>query len=176
MDAGLIHIYYGNGKGKTTAAIGQCIRAAGAKKKILIYQFLKNGSSNEYKILKNIPNINFAKNNINKINFVSNMSNKEKENLKEKYNEDLDKVFDYIKHNNVDVLFFDEILHAIYYGFIELNKVIWFLENRPKNLEIIMTGWKLFNDAYLYADYMTHFEKIKHPYDRGITARKGIEY
>ena len=145
---GLIHVYEGDGKGKTTAAVGLAVRCAGSGRKVLFSQFLKSDTSNELKVLRNIANIEVYTKKI-KVGFTFNMTDEEK--------------------------VIDEIIDAYNLNMVEHDVLTDFLESRPKNLEVVMTGRNPKDEIAELADYLTHFEKVKHPFDKGIRARVGIE-
>ena len=170
---GRIHIYYGYGKGKTTAAVGQIIRAAGCGLDILMFQYLKNNTSNELNILEQIPNITcLPGREITK--FVNQMNRDEKADLKHYNTKALDEIVKFC--SPFDILFLDEILDAVELGVLSEDKLISFLEHKPYGLEIIMTGHDISERMLGMADYATQMNKIKHPFDDGKIAREGIEY
>lgn len=170
---GRIHIYYGLGKGKTTAAVGQIIRAAGCGLKILMFQYLKNNDSNERNILEQIPNITclpgreIAK-------FVNQMNKDEKADLKHYNTKALDEIIKFC--SPFDILFLDEILDAVALGVLSEDKLISFLQHKPYGLEVIMTGHDISERMLGMADYATQMNKVKHPFDEGKIPREGIEY
>lgn len=169
---GRVHIYYGDGKGKTTAGVGLCVRAAGAGFKVLVYQFLKDNSSCERNILKNIPGITLIDGR-NHVKFTFNMSSEEKEEQKKYYMQ----MFQHIvcMAENYDVIFLDEILHVIHQGMLPELSVLNFLNHRPAGLEVILTGYNPSEQLIEAADYVSHIIKVKHPYDQRVAARRGIE-
>lgn len=172
-DTGKIHIYYGCGKGKTTAAIGQAVRAAGSGLKVLVVQFLKDNCSGERKILERIPDITCFHGK-DQVKFVSRMNEEEKRNLKE-YNEnimdEIGKVCDFF-----DMVILDEILCAVWLKVLNEDILLQFLERKKEGIEIILTGHEATEKVLKIADYVTEIRKIKHPFDKGVKARKGIEY
>lgn len=170
---GKIHIYYGNGKGKTTAAVGQIVRAAGSGLRVLVFQFLKDNSSSERVILEQIPNITCL-NGREKVKFFNQMNGEEKAELKHYNTKALDEIVKFC--SPFDVLFLDEILCAVQLGLLNEDKLLRFLEQKPRGLEIIMTGHDVSERMMGIADYVTEMMKIKHPYDQGVSAREGIEY
>lgn len=170
---GRIHIYYGNGKGKTTAAVGQIIRAAGSGLDVLMFQFLKNNSSNERNILEQIPNITcLPGREIRK--FVNQMNRDERAELKHYNTKALDEIVKFC--SPFDILFLDEILDAVAFGVLSEDKLLSFLQHKPYGLEIIMTGHDISERMLEMADYATQMNKVKHPFDDGKIAREGIEY
>ncbi len=171
---GLIHIYCGDGKGKTTASIGLAVRAAGYGMKIVFTQFMKNNSSNELKILKQIDNINMIFCD-REFGFVWNMTEQEKEDAKKEYTKQFEKVIDYAVKNDCDMLVMDEFMSCFELQFIDNRKALEFLKNKPEKLEIILTGRNPSDELCEIADYITEMKKIKHPFDNGVNARNGIE-
>jgi len=170
---GLIHIYCGDGKGKTTAAIGLAVRAAGAGKKIVFTQFFKDGSSSEVKKLQLLDEIQVMHCQTVK-GFFRRMNDAEKARASEDYTRLLAQVIEAAK--NADLLILDEIVSACNHGTVAKTAVLDFLRGKPKNLEVVLTGRNPSGELLELADYVTEMQKIKHPYDMGITARRGIEY
>ena len=175
MDKGLVHIYCGDGKGKTTAAMGLAIRAAGRQKKVFITQFLKSGRSGELVSLDKLKEfIEFLPGKpVNK--FVWNMNEQEKLDAKNEHTDRFREIVEIIKKNNYDLLILDEIIATINNGFIELNEVIDFLNNKPETLEVVMTGRDPKEELIKLANYVTEMKCIKHPFEEGIPSRIGIE-
>lgn len=172
MRTGLIHIYYGDGKGKTTAAVGQAVRSAGYGYKVLFYQFLKDNTSSERKSLAQLENITCMKGR-EEVKFSFQMSEEEKKEVRQYYKEQLQMLE--IEAKNYDVFVLDEAVCAVGIGLLEENELIRFLENKPKKLEVILTGHTISDRLLQTADYVTEMKKVKHPFDRGIVAREGIE-
>lgn len=172
-DTGRIHIYYGDGKGKTTAAIGQCIRAAGSGLQILFFQFLKGNDASERSVLESIPGITilYGRDNEKK---VSNMNRDERVMLRRYDNKALDEIVKFCSH--FDVLVLDEALTAIAMHLLSEEKIISFLEHKPRGLEIILTGYTASESVLALGDYVTYMEKVCHPCDEGKLPRRGIEY
>ena len=175
MKKGLIHIYTGEGKGKTTSAIGLAVRAAGHGMKVLFVQFFKeyDAPSGEKEIIKKcIPQIELIRSNVRHPIFTGKKTN---DNEVKKSTlatfEDVKK-----KINDIDLLVLDEINSVINGGWIDINDFIMFLEQKPDRLEIILTGRDASVELVKMSDYVTEMLKIKHPFDKGIKARKGIEY
>lgn len=175
MEKGLIHIYCGDGKGKTTAAMGLAIRAAGREKKVFITQFLKSGKSGELVSLEKLKEyITFLPGRpVNK--FVWNMNDEEKMEAKREHTARFKEIKDIIKNEDYDLLILDEIIATINNGFIELNEVIEFLKNKPETLEVVMTGRDPKEELIELANYVTEMQCIKHPFKEGIPSRVGIE-
>lgn len=173
LDQGFVQVYTGTGKGKTTAAFGQALRAYGAGLKVAIVQFLKVGDSGEVKALQTkIPEI--AVFSYGTGGFVVPSSSKQEH--RDQCSKAMDKAWEILNSNEVDVLVLDEICTAVEAEVLEERLVIELINSRPKNLELILTGRgageKLLGAAHL----VTEMQEIKHPYQTGVAARKGIEY
>lgn len=174
MEIGLIHIYCGDGKGKTTAAMGLAVRAAGRDKKVLITQFLKDNTSGEIGVLESIKNITVIKGNpVTK--FFKFMSPEEQNITKIEHIERFENVIKKAVSENYDILIMDEIIAGMNLELISLDKVIDFLKNKPENLEVVMTGRNPDERLIELADYVSEIKAVKHPYEKGITSRIGIE-
>ena len=173
MDTGRIHIYFGDGKGKTTAAVGQAVRAAGHGFRVLFFQFLKDNSSNERKILEQISNITCLPGR-EQVKFVSRMNGDEKAELLHYNNKALDEIVKFC--SPFDLLVLDEALCAVGLKVLSEEKLISFLQHKPRGLEIVLTGHQVSDRMKEIADYATEMHKIKHPYDLGKLAREGIEF
>lgn len=172
---GLTHIYCGEGKGKTTAAVGLAVRAAGVGKNVIFAQFLKDGSSSEIGVLKTIDHIK-VRHCETVTGWVKNMTEEERARAKADYGHFLENLFEEARETVCGLLVLDEILAACQYGFIEERELVSFLDAKPEALEVVITGRNPSQDILARADYITEMKKIRHPYDRGITARKGVEY
>lgn len=175
LEKGRIHIYYGDGKGKTTAAIGLGIRGAGAGLRVLFFQFLKDNQSGERKVLEEIEGITCLYGR-EPVKFVSRMNRDEKIELYHYNNKVLDELAKLCMREEVDVLILDEAVCATHLNVMSEEKLLEFLRGRPRGLEIVLTGHQLSDRLRQEADYVTKMEKEKHPYDLGIGSRKGIEY
>lgn len=171
---GLIHIYCGDGKGKTTAAAGLAVRAAGAGKRVLFAQFFKNGTSSEIAVLRSLPNVETE---ICEAphGFFRDMDAPARERAKADYTALLDGVLARAR-DGVDVLILDEATSACKYRMISESALLDFLRTKPEGLEVVLTGRDPSAALLDAADYVTEMLKRKHPYDRGIQARRGIEY
>ena len=172
---GLVHIYCGNGKGKTTASVGAAVRAAGNGKTVLIKRFLKNDHSGEVEVLKQIPGITVLPC-TRQFGFSWKMSSQEKEEAKEYYGEELEKAWKMALDQEIDMLVLDEAVGACTLGFIEEERLLELIGSKPEKLEVILTGRNPSETLLAAADYVTEMVMRAHPYTRGIPARKGIEY
>lgn len=174
MLKGLIHIYCGDGKGKTTAAIGLAVRCAGGGGRVLFVSFLKDNKSGERNALKNTENIELIENPEN-VPFYKFMNEKEKKCYNKYCADVLSGVSEKASKGIYNMLVLDEIIPAMNNGIIPENYVLDIIKERPDDLEIILTGRNPSENIMDSADYITEMKKIKHPYDKGITARKYIE-
>lgn len=167
----MIHVYTGDGKGKTTAAVGLAVRFAGSGKKVAIFQFLKDGTSSELCVLKN-ANINVIPCQTETKGFFWDMSDEEKEKLKE----ETCKHFCLVKEciEDYDMIVLDELAGVITNGLVELAEVVEFLNICSK--EIVITGRNVPEEIINMADYVSEIKCIKHPFRCGGGAKKGIEY
>ncbi len=173
-ELGLVHIYCGDGKGKTTAAMGLALRAIGSGLNVVVVQFLKNGNSGEIKLLQTLPNVKiFANFDINSFSFSMN----DEENIicKKSHELNFQKATELCNNKQCDVLILDEIIGAINKGFFDESKLLDFIKNKTENIEVIMTGRNPTQNCLDVADYVSNISKVKHPFDKGICARVGIE-
>lgn len=170
-----VHIYCGDGKGKTTAAIGLSVRACGCGKKVLITRFLKTDHSGEVKALQALPGITVTPCE-RSFGFFTRMSEQQKKEAKVYYSQLLQTTLQRAVEGAYDLLVMDEIMAVCNYGLVEEPVVLDFLTSRPEELEVVLTGRNPSDKLIELADYVSEIKKIKHPYDRGIAARQGIEY
>lgn len=171
----MIHIYSGNGKGKTTAAVGLAVRAAGAGLRVHFCQFLKNGNSSEINVLKQLKNVTVQYcNECGKFTFQ--MNDEEKSIVKTAHNKMLSEIKELICNVSVDVVVMDEIFRAYNAMLINKKEVCDLVSDCPNNIELILTGRSPAPIFKKHADYYSVIRAVKHPYNRGIKARIGIEY
>ena len=176
MEKGLVEVYYGSGKGKTTAAIGLGIRALGNNYKVIMVQFLKNDNTSECKMLKNLEPqfkvFNFEK----KRGFTWELTEDEKLEITSETKNALKFASKVMDTGECDVLILDEILNSIDLGIISEEIVCELIDNKPDEVELVLTGRTLSEAIAKRADYISHIDAIKHPMEKGIAARIGIEY
>ena len=170
---GLIHLYCGDGKGKSTAAVGLAVRAAGAGKRVLFLQFFKDGSSSEIAMLRQLPGVevlvcprHFGR--------FRNMSEEQKQEAREAYGALFEEACR--KAAEADLLVLDEAVSACGHGIVQEEKLLSFLKQKPEELEVVLTGREPSEGLSAAADYITRMEKLRHPFDVGIPARLGIEF
>ena len=169
------HIYYGDGKGKTTAAIGLAVRAAGSKMKVLFVQFLKTEFSGERHILSHTENVTLTFCPL-ELKFTFDMDDKEKAQAAKIFKGIFDNAVTTALTEKYDMVVLDEVFEAINAHMLSESEVYEFITNAPSSMEIVMTGHNPPQKFMDCADYIPEFKKIKHPYDRGITGRIGIEF
>ncbi len=170
---GCLHIYCGDGKGKTTAAVGLAVRAAGYGMKVLFCQCMKDGSSSELPVLERagieccVCRESFG--------FFWNMNEEQKNKAREAYTGLFLDAAQRAEKEGFDLLIVDEFMSAYHHGLIDQELALRFLMNRPERLEVVLTGRDPGEELLKLADYVTEMRKIKHPFDQGLPARKGIE-
>lgn len=219
---GCVHLYCGDGKGKTTAAIGLTIRAAGTGKRVVVARFLKTDQSGEVEILKRLPEVTLIPCE-KTFGFTWNMTDevkreaaayyksvfeaacreavkrcKDAENSQNEKLQNTENASEIPEESTVDaelkksgsdvpeekifcetcdvLLVLDEVCASLSSGLLNLADIVDFLDHRPANLEVVMTGRKPPEELLSRADYVTEMQKIKHPFDAKILARRGIEY
>ena len=171
---GLVHVYYGDGNGKTTAAFGLAFRCAGRGKRVVIAQFLKSGVSGEVTAAERFPEITLLRSKgISKFTFQ--MNDEEKAQAAKDCAALFQNAVDLARNEDVRILVLDEVIDACCY-FLPVEELAGFLDSKPEGLEVVITGHALPEELAARADYISHVEKEKHPYDRGILARPDIEF
>lgn len=165
----MIHIYHGNGKGKTTAAIGLVIRQLGDGKTVTFAQFLKDGTSSEINVLKRLD-VFYLHTQMPR-NFFKDMDKQEQEILQHSCYQVLQEAFS----TTCDCIILDEILDALALCLLKECDVMEMLK-KSQDKEIILTGRKASVEMFSLCDYCSEIMALKHPYQMGIKARKGVEY
>lgn len=170
---GYIHVYTGNGKGKTTAAFGLALRAICAGKKVYIGQFIKGMKYSELDAVKYLPNLVIEQYGRNC--FIKNKPTQEDIELARN---GLNKIKKVIEDGAYDIVILDEINVAVYYNLFTAKDVIDVISKVPKerDMEIILTGRYAPQEFIDIADLVTEMKEIKHYYQKGVMARKGIEF
>jgi len=173
LQQGFIQVYTGNGKGKTTAAIGQAVRAAGYGLKTYFVMFMKEFPYNEVKSLKNLKDfITLVQ--VGKDDFVYKKvppSETEKLAIKKALYETKNKMLS----GEYDLIVLDEIFVSIFFGLIDKEEVISFICSKPENVELILTGRYCPKEIINKADLVTEMKEVKHYYEKGVLSRRGIE-
>lgn len=170
----LMHIYHGEGKGKTTAAIGLAIRAIGHGMKVYFVQFMKGRESGELKIFEQLENIEVRRCDRD-YGFYHSMSDKAKEDITECHNRMLTELLQ-LPEDEVDLIILDEINGAHFRGLLDEELANAVIEKYYHKKELVLTGRNPQMKYLQMADYVSRMVPEKHPYESGISAREGIEY
>jgi len=173
---GYTHIYFGNGKGKTTAALGLALRASGCGKKVVVILFLKDWKCGELASFALLPNVAVFYGKSAGSVFVRDMSDEQKAETKAIHDKNLARALELQKNGECDLLVLDEATDAYQLGVLEPELFSSLLEGKPEPLELVITGHSPDGWMLEKADYVTEMVKHKHPYDKGVTARIGVEY
>ena len=171
----MIHIYTGEGKGKTTAALGLALRAAGAGQKVIFLQFLKGRQTSELAALALIPNIKVIRND-KAYPFFKFMTPEQKASITQEHNQMLREAIELVEAGECDLLVLDEAMAAYQHHTVDKSMIHRFFDEPYENLELVLTGRNAREYFIEKADYVTEMLKKKHPYDVGYNAREGIEY
>ena len=172
MQKGYIQIYTGNGKGKTTAALGLALRASAYGKKIFIGQFVKGMKYGELESIKKFSDTITLKQ-FGRDCFIYNDPEPEDIQIAR---EGWDLVNKILSENKIDILILDEIGIAIHYKLISVEEVIDFIKRKPSEMELILTGRNMPEELFELVDLVTEMREIKHYYKADVPAREGIEF
>ncbi len=173
MRQGLIHIYCGDGKGKTTASLGLTLRAAGFGMKVLYLQFFKDGTSSEFRLLEQTGQVTFLRPE-KRFGFYHTLTDQQKAEARDFYTAHFRRAAAMAK--DYDLVVMDEMMSALSNRVVDEEEVLAFLRGKPAGLEVVMTGRNPSPAMCEAADYITEMRKVKHPFDTGIPAREGIEF
>jgi cob(I)alamin adenosyltransferase len=173
MKKGLVQVYTGNGKGKTTAALGLALRAVGHGMKVLVVQFMKgNVQYGELESAKKLsPNLTIKQ--VGREKFIS-KPNPDPKDL-QLAQEGFSIAKNAIQNKEYDIVILDEINLAIDYGLIPVNDLLQLIDSKPDSVELILTGRNVNREILQRADLVTEMVDRKHYYDKGVPAREGIE-
>jgi len=171
-ELGLLQVYTGNGKGKTTAALGLSLRALGNGLAVAVVQFMKSDQeTGEYRMSKELKNFVLMPCGLPPLVDPKNPTDSEIKAAREA----LETAKEMLYSGKYDLFIMDEINVAMGWKLIDVKEVIEMLEHRPKNTEVVLTGRYVPDEIIAIADLVTEMRMIKHPYDRGVGPRKGIE-
>ncbi|NCO11590.1 cob(I)yrinic acid a,c-diamide adenosyltransferase [Candidatus Pacearchaeota archaeon CG_4_9_14_0_2_um_filter_39_13] len=176
---GFTQVFWGNGKGKTTSALGTALRACGNGFKVHLVQFMKNGTGNpeidnpgEIRALGKLPEFTYKR-----FGTGSWIIGKPTQDQIEKVKDALSYLKSALNNSEYDIIIADEILYAVQLGLLEESDVLKLIDSKPKEKELILTGSHIpFPNIFAKAELVTEIKKHKHPYDSGFIARKGMEY
>lgn len=173
LDKGLVQVYTGNGKGKTSAAFGAALRAVGQGMKVYIIQFIKGGFDyGELHSVKHLPNLKLTA--FGRGRFITEAT-PPKEDL-QKAREGFELAEKVVDSGEYDIVVLDEINVVINLKMISVDKVVKLVKSKPKHVELILTGRNAPAQIIEVADLVTEMKEVKHPYAQGTPSRKGIEY
>ncbi len=199
MEQGLVQVYTGTGKGKTTSSLGLALRAVGHNLKVFMIQFMKSGDTGElFAIERYVPNIKIVqcgKEALDEKQLKIFGFEKKVEDLHENKLRD-DEVYVFlpdeeereasrrglelarrvVSSGEYDLVILDEVNCVLDKKIVDVKDVLDLIKNKPKHVELILTGRGVPQEIVDVADYVSEIKRIKHPYDKGILARKGIEY
>jgi len=173
LEKGLVQVYTGNGKGKTSAAFGLALRAVGRGFKVYVIQFIKGGFDyGELYSVKQIPNVTLKA--FGRGKFITETPPNQKDvELAEEAFALAEKV---VKSGKYNFVVLDEINVALHLKLLELSKVIDLIKNKPDHVELVLTGRNAPREIIELGDLVTEMKEIKHPYTKGTKPRKGIEF
>lgn len=175
LEKGLVHIYTGEGRGKTSAGIMVALRAAQQGYKVLIIQFIKEIMTSERAAFEErFPEVEFI---TLGEGFYKILNDRKPEAVHRATAQEAFKISrEKIASGRYDVVVLDELVNAVEYGFVDNKDVLKMVRDKPKHVELILTGRKANPALVKIADYVSQIEKVKHPYDKGVLARKGIDF
>lgn len=174
MEKGLIEIYCGDGKGKTTAAVGLAVRAAGRGLRVCLVQFLKGRETGELVSLAMLPNIRVIRSKQSG-KFTFQMDERELQAVYDLQTKDLLTALEVMRAGECDVLILDEIMAALSTGTVDEDLLRSLMEQRPGTVELVLTGRNPPDWILEQADYISEIVKRRHPFDKAVAARDGIE-
>jgi cob(I)alamin adenosyltransferase len=169
---GMVHVITGDGKGKTTSALGMSLRGVGRGLRVCIVQFMKGYDYGEIIAAGTIENLDIKQ--FGRAEFV-NKNMPENVDVQEAVNA-LKYARDVLQSGKYDILILDEVNVAIDFNLIELDSVIELVKERPENMELVLTGRNAPKELIEVADYVSEVREVKHPFQKGVQARKGIEF
>ena len=170
---GRVHVITGPGKGKTTAAFGLAMRAAGHGLRVCIVQFMKSGgSTGEVLAAEGLRRVRVAQFGTGKFIGGNTVTEEDRRSARKAINYALKQA----TGGKCDLLVLDEVNVAVFFGLITPKDIIDLLESRSDGVEVVLTGRNAPDEFVQYADYVSHIDTVKHPFEKGSTGRKGIEW
>lgn len=175
----MIHLYTGEGKGKTSAAIGLCVRAAGWDFKVCFAQFMKGNDTGELHVLERLPNVTIMRSEKN-FGFYHTMSATDKEALTAIHNRMLDRLLELAESGEIKMFVLDEVTYPVNWKLLDrekLKRLLSFGKSGDfREMELVLTGRDAEKSLRDIADYVTEMACVRHPFEKGIEARRGIEF
>lgn len=170
-----LHVYMGNGKGKTTAAMGLALRALGGGKVVYVAQFLKTEQSGELLALRAMKNAAVERvEPIGKFTFL--MNDGEKEEAQKRQTSELMRIFARVERLKPDCMVFDELALAMYLGMVDIDAALSLISRGLEFGEVVTTGRYAPEALIKLADYVSNVRMVSHPYEQGLASRRGIEF
>lgn len=176
LTKGYVQIYTGNGKGKTTAAVGLATRAAGNKYRVCMVQFLKSGVTGELQSAKLMAPYFTIHRFERPRDFFWNLNDEEKVELKKDIQVAYEFCLKQLEEKNCDILIMDEIMGTLTNKLITEEQLLHLIDVKPDDIELIMTGRDVPESIMARANLVTEMKDIKHYFDEGVPARRGIEF
>ncbi|MDR1264599.1 MAG: cob(I)yrinic acid a,c-diamide adenosyltransferase [Propionibacteriaceae bacterium] len=173
--AGLVHLYTGDGKGKTTAAVGLAVRAAGRGRRVWLVQFLKGRFSGEVAGLARLPTVTTLRLSRD-FGFYRDMSPEQRQAVRQEHDQLLARAAAALAAGDCQLLILDEIAAAWRHSLVAPDQVLSLLDDRPDEVEVVLTGREAPDELTRRADYITVMTKVRHPFDHGLPAREGVEW
>lgn len=174
-EKGLVIVYTGEGKGKTTAALGLILRAVGYKKKCLIVQFGKSWFSGELSGIKKLsPFVHIMRHGKGFLGILGNRTSKKEH--KSAASQLYSVLYKEVMSDKWDIVVADEIVGAVYSKILPLTKLLQLIDKKPGRLDLVLTGHHARRELIKVADLVTEMKEVKHPYQKGILAKKGIDF
>ena len=172
---GLIITFTGNGKGKTTAALGMALRALGQGMRVIVLQFIKGGWEYGELMMAEKLGPNFVIKQMG-LGFVRNLTEEQKGQHKQAATEALRSAAQVITSDNYQMVILDEVFYGIKYNFFTVSDLVELLQQKPNKLHLVLTGRDAPEEITSLSDLVTEMREVKHPYNKGITAQRGVEF
>ena len=169
-DLGLVHVYTGNGKGKTTAALGMCVRAVGHGLRALVVQFMKTGGTYGEGSL-DLPGLRVVPSGHSCLVFSKEITQQDRDMAAE----GLATAAEAMRAGEYDIVVLDEVNVAIKLGLLDARDVVDAVRSRAAGVEVVLTGRYAPPEILDIADYITEMREVRHPYQRGVLSRKGVD-
>lgn len=169
----MIHLYTGEGKGKTTAAIGLAVRAAGNGRQVIFAQFMKGNDTGELHSLEKLQNIRIMRS-TQDFGFYASMSGEDRCGLTKMHDRILSDILEAVKLQKCFMVVLDEITYPVKWGLVDVDRLKELLA--VDGVELVCTGRDAAPFLWDAADYITEMQCVRHPFEKGVAARRGVEY